>query len=103
MALPGHLISWLNEGDSSHRLQLYLISERIFDRLRERGASQAEIDETFRSLAPSEFNEFHGSREGTRKTLQVERSQELTLTPKTLPIGAGRYFLALNTGATTES
>ena len=57
MTLPDHLISWLNEGDSSDRIELYQVSSRTFDRLRERGATQAEIDRIFRPLAPLEFHE----------------------------------------------
>lgn len=59
MTLPDHLISWLNEGDSTGRIELYQISSRVFDRLRERGATQVEIDRVFRSLAPLEFHERH--------------------------------------------
>ena len=59
MALGNDLITWLNEGNSTDRIELYLISSRVFDRLRERGASQAEIDGAFRSLAPLEFHERH--------------------------------------------
>lgn len=59
MALPDHLISWLNEGDSTDRIELYLVSCRVFDRLRECGSSQVEIDGVFRSLSPLEFHECH--------------------------------------------
>ena len=59
MALPHHVISWLKEDDSTERVELYLISSRVFDRLRERGAAQKEIDRIFRSLAPLEFHERH--------------------------------------------
>lgn len=59
MTLPDHLISWLNEDDSTDLIELYLISSRVFDRLRERGALQVEIDGAFRSLAPLEFHERH--------------------------------------------
>jgi|HubBroStandDraft_6_1064221.scaffolds.fasta_scaffold02989_2 hypothetical protein len=59
MALWTDLIAWLNEGDSTDRIELHLISSRVFDRLRERGASQVEIDQVFRSLAPLEFHERH--------------------------------------------
>ncbi len=57
MTLPDHLISWLSEGDSSYRIDLYQMSSRVFDRLRDRGATQAENDRVFRSLAPLEFHE----------------------------------------------
>lgn len=57
MALPNHVISWLKADDSTDRVELYLVSSRVFDRLQERGASQDEIDHTFRSLAPLEFHE----------------------------------------------
>src|SRR6266702_550540 len=57
MALPDHVISWLKEDDSTDGVELYLISSRVFDRLRERGDSQKEIDRIFRSLAPLEFHE----------------------------------------------
>jgi hypothetical protein len=59
MALWTDLIAWLNEGDSTDRIELHLISSRVFDRLRERGVSQVEIDPVFRSLAPLEFHERH--------------------------------------------
>lgn len=59
MTLPDHLISWLNEGDSTDQIELYQISSRVFDRLRERGVTQVEIDRVFRSLAPLEFHERH--------------------------------------------
>jgi hypothetical protein len=59
MALWSDLIAWLNEVDSTDRIELYLISSRVFDRLRERGVSQIEIDRIFRSLAPLEFHERH--------------------------------------------
>jgi hypothetical protein len=59
MALPNHVISWLKEGDSTDRVELYLISSRVFDKLKERGATQKEIDQVFRSLAPLEFHEGH--------------------------------------------
>jgi hypothetical protein len=59
MSLWIDLVSWLNEGDSTDRIELYLMSCRVFDRLRERGASQVEIDRVFRSLAPLEFHERH--------------------------------------------
>jgi len=59
MALAEYVISWLNECDSTNRIELYLISSHVFDRLRERGTSRAEIDRIFRSLAPLEFHECH--------------------------------------------
>lgn len=59
MALCIDVITWLNEGDSTDRIDLYLISSRVFDRLREQGASQVEIDRIFQSLAPLEFHERH--------------------------------------------
>jgi len=59
MALWIDLITWLNEGDSTDRIELHLMSSRVFDRLRERGASQVEIGQVFRSLAPLEFDERH--------------------------------------------
>jgi lysyl-tRNA synthetase class 1 len=61
MALPNYLISWLNEGDSTNRIELYQISSRVFDRLRDRGATQVEIDRVFRALAPLEFHERRAS------------------------------------------
>jgi Domain of unknown function (DUF4209) len=59
MALPDYVVSWLKEDDSTDRVELYLISSRVFDRLQQRGASQEEIDKIFRSLAPLEFHEQH--------------------------------------------
>src|ERR1035441_8096764 len=59
MALWIDLFSWLNEGDSADRIELYLISSRVFDRLREGGTSEVEIDRILRSLAPLEFHERH--------------------------------------------
>jgi len=59
MALAEYVISWLNDCDSTNRIGLYLISSHVFDRLRERGTSRAEIDRIFRSLAPLEFHECH--------------------------------------------
>lgn len=59
MALAEYVTSWLNECDSTNRIELYLISSHVFDRLRERGTSRAEIDRIFRSLAPLEFHECH--------------------------------------------
>lgn len=59
MALAEDLISWLKENDLTDHVELYVISSRVFDRLRERGASQEEIDRAFRSLAPLEFHERH--------------------------------------------
>jgi hypothetical protein len=59
MALRIDLVSWLNEDDSTEWLELYLISSRVFDRLRDRGAFQDAIDQVFRSLAPLEFHERH--------------------------------------------
>jgi len=59
MALPDYVISWLKECDSTDRVELYLISSRVFDKLHEHGASQEEIDRIFRSLAPLQFHECH--------------------------------------------
>jgi hypothetical protein len=59
MTLPEHLISCLNEGGSADRIELYLISSRVFDRFQEGGASREEIDRIFRSMAPLEFHERH--------------------------------------------
>ena len=59
MALLDHVISWLKEDDSTDQVELYQISSRVFDRLRERGALQEEVDRIFRSLAPLEFHERH--------------------------------------------
>jgi hypothetical protein len=57
MTLQGYLISWLKEDDSRDQVEFYLVSSHVFDRLRERGASQDDIDRVFRSLAPLEFHE----------------------------------------------
>ena len=60
MALPADVITWLNEDDDSPGpVEFFVISSRVFGRLQERGALQAEIDRIFRSLAPLEFNERH--------------------------------------------
>ncbi len=59
MVLWIDLLSWLNEDDSTEQTELYLISSRVFNRLRDRGAFQEEIDRVFRSLAPLEFHERH--------------------------------------------
>ena len=62
MALSDYVIAWLKEcDDSADRVELYVISSRVFDKLRERNAMQEEIDQVFRSLAPLEFHERHAA------------------------------------------